>query len=87
MAWLSLSSRFDPAPTLPLPMASQPSPAYRPMSFAEILVPEAWSLIVDWLHVENSNMLAIAAFGPSVRRVPGAIHALGPGLAVEPHDA
>lgn len=86
-AWLPFSNRFDPTPTLPVPMAVQPSPAYRPLSFADILVPDALSLIVDWLRVEHSNMLAIAAFGPSVRRVPNAVRSLGLGMAVEPHGS
>ena len=74
---LPFSSRFDPTPTLRLPAPSQPASSYQPLSYADILEPEALRLIRDWLYIEHSNMVAIASLGPSVRRVPDAIAALG----------
>ena len=82
---LPFSSRFDPTLTLRLPVQSQQHSAYQPMSYADILAPEALRLIRVWLLVEHSNMAAIAAFGPLVRRVPDAIATLGFGKAIETH--
>jgi hypothetical protein len=70
VASLPFSRRFEPSQTARLKKASQlRTTNYSQMSFSDILQPQAIKEIIDWLHVEGSNMLAIATYGPTVRRV------------------
>ena len=84
---LPFSHRFTPVRTKRLPKAQQKqTTAYRPRSFLEILEPDALQAIIDWLHIEASNMEAIQVFGAEVRRIPHAVRKLGYGVAIEPHE-
>ena len=87
VASLPFSSRFTPTSTARLPIASQERfSTYRPMSFGDIIEPEALKQIIDWLYIESSNMAAMAKFGPAARRVQNAVASLGYGIAIEPHE-
>ena len=83
---LPFSKRSSPVATLRLAQPKQQfTSAYRPMSYYDILEPEAIDEIQAWLKVEHSNMVAIATFGPGTRRVRNALDKLGFGKAIEPH--
>lgn len=84
---LPFTNRFTPSETQRMPRARQRvNTSYRPRSYGDIIDADALSAILAWLHIEHSNMVAIAAFGPAVRRVPNALQVLGFGKAVQPHD-
>jgi len=71
---LPFSKRSSPVATLRLAQPKQQfTSAYRPMSYYDILEPEAIDEIQAWLKVEHSNMVAIATFGPGTRRVRNAL--------------
>jgi hypothetical protein len=79
---MPFTHRFSPVSTKRLPKARQRrESSFRPMSFQEMLDPSAILEIVDWLHIEGSNMAAIKAAGPEVRRVKNAVRILGYGRA------
>ena len=85
--FLPFTNRFTPTPTARLPRAHQlRDTLYRPMSFLHILDASAVDEIINWIHIESSNMAAIKSFGSSVRRVRNAVDTLGFGIAVQPHD-
>ena len=84
---LPFSNRFTPVATERLPRPQQKIyTSYRPMSYFDILTPNAIQEILEWLTIEHSNMAALDHFGPDVRRIPYALSKLGFGQAVEPHD-
>ena len=84
---LPFTNRSSPVHTSRLEPAKQlRTTSYRPNSYHDILMPEAIDAIHAWLHVEKSNMIAIAKYGPNVRRARNALKMFGFGEAVEKHD-
>jgi hypothetical protein len=84
---LPFTNRSSPVHTSRLEPAKQlRTTSYRPTSYHDILMPEAIDAIHAWLHVEKSNMIAIAKYGPNVRRTRNALKMFGFGEAVEKHD-
>ena len=84
---LPFTRRSSPVRTVRLETAQQlRTSSYRPRAYHDILDKDAIEAIQVWLHVERSNMVAIAQFGPSVRKIKNAVKKLRFGQAVEPHD-
>jgi len=84
---LPFTNRSFPVHTRRLEPAKQRrTTSYRPTSYHDILMPDAIDAIHAWLNVEKSNMIAIAKYGPDVRRARNALKIYGFGEAVEKHD-
>ena len=84
---LPFSHRSSPVRTTRLkPVLQLRATNYRPRSYHDILDSSAIAEIQAWLLIERSNMVAMATFGPAVKRIPNAVRKLGFGQAVQPHD-